>query len=65
MTIYLACFMILKFDSLVLRIPQYGSSYTESAYEEIPFTDPAEDVEDIFDQLAHEKCIEIPRVVLR
>ena len=57
--------MTLKFYSLILHTPQYGSSYTESAYEEIPFTDPAEDVEDIYDQLAHEKCIEIPRVVLR
>ena len=57
--------MRLKFYSLILHIPQYGSSYTESAYEEIPFTDPAEDVEDIYDQLAHDKCIEIPRVVLK
>ena len=65
MTIYLACFMRLKFYSLVLHIPQYGSSYTESANEEIPFTDLAEDVEDIYDQLAHEKCIEIPRIVLK
>ena len=65
MIIYLACFMRLKFDSLLSHIPQHGSNYTESANEEIPFTDPAEDVEDIYDQLAHEKCIEIPRVVLK
>ena len=65
MTIYLACFMRLKFYSLVLHIPQYGSSYTESANEEVPLTDPAENVEDIYDQLAHEKHIEIPYVVLK
>ena len=65
MTIYLACFMRLKFYSLVLHIPQYGSSYTESANEEAPLTDPAEHVEDIYDQLAHEKHIEIPRIVLK
>ena len=65
MTIFLACFYEAKFDSLIFHIPQYGSNYTESANEEIPFTDPAEDVEDIYDQLAHEKCIEIPRVVLK
>ncbi len=57
--------MRLKFYGLVLHIPQYGSTYTESANEEVLFTDPAEDVEDIYDQLAHEKCIEIPRIVLK
>ena len=65
MTIYLACFMRLKFYSLILHIPQYGSTYTDCAKEEVPFTDPAENVEDIYDQLGHEKCIEIPRVVLK
>jgi len=65
MTIYVACFMRLTFYSLVLHIPQYESSYTESANEEVPLTDPAEDVEDIYDQLAHEKLIEIPRVGLK
>ena len=65
MTIYLACFMRLKFYSLVLHIPQYGSSYTESANEEVPLTDPAENVEDMYDQLAHEKHIEIPHLVLK
>ena len=44
---------------------QYGSSYTESAYEEVPFAEPAEEVGDIYDQLAQEKCIEMPRVVLK
>ena len=53
------------FYSLILYILQYGSSFTESAYEEIPFAEPAEEVGDIYDQLAQEKCIEIPRVVLK
>ena len=65
MAIYLASFMRLKFYSLILHIPQYGSTYTDCAKEEVPFTDPAENVEDIYDQLGHGKCIEIPRVVLK
>ena len=51
--------------SPICHIPQYGSDYTVSAYEGIPFTEPAEEVGDIYDQLAHEKCIEIPRPVLK
>ena len=51
--------------SPILYIPQYGSDYTESAYEGVPFTEPAEEVDDIYDQLAQEKCIEIPRPVLK
>ena len=43
----------------------YGSRHAEPAYEEIPFTEPAEDVGDIYDQLAQEKCIEIPRIALK
>ena len=51
----------------VLHLPQYGygSSYTESTDEDIPFTEPAEELDDIYDQLAETKCIEIPRVVLK
>ena len=44
---------------------QYGSTYTEHAYEEIQYAEPAEDVGDLYDQLAQEKCIEIPRSVLK
>ena len=50
-------------------LSQYGSGsmglYTESAYEEIPYAEPAKDVWGIYDQLAQERCIEIPRVVLK
>ena len=48
---------------------QYGSGSmgldTESAYEEIPYAEPAKDVWGIYDQLAQERCIEIPHVVLK
>ena len=48
-----------------LCILQCASDYIEPACEEVPFTEPAEEVGDIYDQLAHEKCIEIPISVLK
>ena len=44
---------------------QCGSSYTECACEEIPYAEPAKEVGGLYDQLEQEKCIEIPRSVLK
>ena len=46
-------------------ILQYSSNYTECANEDMKYAEPAEEVEDIYDQLAQEKCIEIPRQFLK
>ena len=53
--------------SCILYIPQYGSgsTYSESTDADIPFAEPAEELDDIYDELAEKKCIEIPRVVLK
>ena len=48
--------------------PQYESTYPaypDTDHEEIPYAKPAKEVGDLYDQLAQEKCIEIPRSVLK
>ena len=48
--------------------PQYESTYPaypDTDYEGIPYAEPAKEVGDLYDQLAQEKCIEIPRSLLK
>ena len=63
--IYTLCVLHICVLSPFLCILQCASDYIEPACEEVPFTEPAEEVGDIYDQLAQEKCIEIPQVALK